>query len=307
MNGIWRLGHRHIMDWKHLQFDWNRARAFLVVAEEGSLSAAGRALNMSQPTLGRQISALESELKVSLFERVPKGLILTQAGLRLYEYVQKMAEAANEFSLAAQGQSEEVSGQVSISLTELDAFYTLPPLMARFREHMPNIQLEVVVSNDLSDLKRREADIAIRYQRPTQPDLITKKLGEEVVHLYGQTDYVSEFNDLRPEEVENLRLLGFEQSSQMKTLLNGMGWPVEEKHFTVICKNQLVQIEMMKQGGVLAFLPDHIAAHFKDLVPAFKAQFEPIRLDAWLVCHRELHTNRKVRMVFDFLADNFAY
>ena len=114
------------MDWKHLQFDWNRAKAFLVVADEGSLSAAGRALGISQPTLGRQISALEQELKVSLFERVSKGLELTHAGVQLYAHVKKMAEAANEFSLAAQGQNEEVSGQVCISLSELDAYFSLP-------------------------------------------------------------------------------------------------------------------------------------------------------------------------------------
>lgn len=295
------------MDWKHLQFDWNRARAFLVVAEEGSLSAAARALNMSQPTLGRQISGLEEELKVSLFERVPKGLELTQAGIRLYEYVKKMAEAANEFSLAARGQSEDVSGQVSISLTELDAFFTLPSIMALFQQKMPNIQLEVVVSNDLSDLKRREADIAIRYQRPSQPDLIAKKLGEEVVHLYGEKKYVESFGDRSPEQVENLRLIGFDHSDQMKVYLKSMGWPIVDKHFSMICKNQLVQFEIMKRGGMLAFLPDHIAIQQKDLKPAFVNQFEPMKLDAWLVCHRELHTNRKVRMVFDFLSENFSY
>lgn len=295
------------MDWKHLQFDWNRAKAFLVVADEGSLSAAGRALGISQPTLGRQISALEQELKVSLFERVSKGLELTHAGVQLYAHVKKMAEAANEFSLAALGQNEEVSGQVCISLSELDAYFTLPPLMGAFRKIAPNIQLEVVVSNDMSDLKRREADIAIRYQRPSQPDLIAKKLGDEVVHLYGQKDYVESFGNRSPSEVENLSLVGFDQSDQMKSYLRELGWPIKDEHFSVLCKNQMVQFQLMKQGKVLAFLPDHIAAQHSDILPAFTQQFEPIQLEAWLVCHRELHTNRKVRVVFDFLAEHFLY
>lgn len=295
------------MDWKHLNFDWNHARAFLVVADEGSLSAAGRALGVSQPTLGRQISALEEELRVTLFERVGRGLSLTDSGIRLYEFVKQMAEAANHFSLAAQGQSHEVSGHVCISLTELDAYFTLPPLMSAFRSLAPNIQLEVVVSNELSDLKRREADIAIRYQRPTQPDLIAKKIGEETVHLYGHRDYVATFDGKAPKDVTNLNLIGFDQTDQMKEYLRDLDWPVEDEQFKVLCKNQLVQFQLLQNGDCLGFLPDHIASQFPELVPAFVDFFEPIKLDAWLVCHRELHTSRKVKVVFDFLSEHFDY
>ena len=179
--------------------------------------------------------------------------------------------------------------------------------MGAYRKIAPNIQLEVVVSNEVSDLKRREADIAIRYQRPSQPDLIAKKLGDEVVHLYGQKDYVASFGDRSPSEVENLSLVGFDQSDQMKSYLRELGWPIKDEHFSVLCKNQMVQFQLMKQGWLLAFLPDHIAAQHSDIMPAFRQQFEPIRLESWLVCHRELHTNRKVRVVFDFLANHFLY
>lgn len=294
------------MDWTHIQFDWNHARAFLLVADEGSLSAAGRAMNMSQPTLGRQISALEDQLKVTLFERVGKGLTLTQSGLRLYEYVKQMADAANEFSLVAQGQSNEVSGDVCISLTELDAYFRFAPLISKFKEFAPNIRLEIQVSNDISDLKRREADVAIRYQRPTQADLITKKIGHEKAYLYGHQDYVKHFANKKPQEVNNLQLIGFDRSDQMKNYLMEMGFPAKDSHFSVLCNNQLVQLQMMLQGGALAFLPDHIAANFPDLQPAFVDYFKPIELEMWLVCHRELHTSRKVRLVFDFLSENLS-
>lgn len=294
------------MDWKHLQFDWNHARAFLVVADEGSLSAAGRALGMSQPTLGRQISGLEAQLKVTLFERVGKGLSLTQSGVRLYDYVKQMAEAANQFSLVAQGQSNDVSGEVCISLTELDAYFRFAPLISKFKEYAPNIQLELQVSNAISDLKRREADVAIRYQRPTQPDLITKKIGSEKAYLYGHKEYIKHFANKAPAEVSNLQLIGFDRSDQMKDYLLNMGFPVHSDQFTVICKNQLVQLQMILQGGALAFLPDHIAARFPELEPAFVDHFIPIELDMWLVCHRELHTSKKVRLVFDFLSEQLG-
>jgi DNA-binding transcriptional LysR family regulator len=294
------------MDWKHIQFDWNHARAFLVVAEEGSLSAAGRALGISQPTLGRQITALEEQLKVTLFERVGKGLSLTQSGVRLYEYVKQMAEAANQFSLVAQGQSNEVSGEVCISLTELDAYFSFAPLITKFKEYAPNIQLELQVSNEISDLKRREADIAIRYKRPTDPDLITKKIGTEKAFLYGHKDYIKHFGNKGPKDVGNLQLIGFDHSDQMKDYLINMGFPASKDQFTVICKNQLVQLQMILQGGALAFLPDHIATRFPELGRAFSEHFVPIELSMWLVCHRELHTSKKVRLVFDFLSEQLG-
>lgn len=294
------------MDWKHIQFDWNKARAFLVVADEGSFSAAGRALNMSQPTLGRQISSLETELNITLFERVGKGLVLTEAGARLHKYVKQMADAAGHFALVAQGQSNEISGQVCISMTELDAYFRMPHCIQQLQQQAPNIQLEVLVSNKISDLKRREADIAIRYQRPTDNDLIIKKLGTESVYLYGHKDYAKSFINAAIERVKDLKFIGFDRTDEMRLYLEAQGWPIKAEQFSILCSNQLVQLQLLQQGTGIAFLPDHIAEQFPELVPVFKQDFTPIELDVWLVCHRELHTSKRVRLVFDWLADNFS-
>ena len=153
---------RNCMDWRSVKFDWNRARAFLVTAEEGSLSAAARSLGMAQPTLGRQVSALEEELGVVLFERLGKGLTLTPSGLELVEHVRAMGAAATRVSLTASGQAQSVEGTVRITASEVTSAYMLPPIIARMREDMPGITIEIVSSNALSDLRRREADIAIR-------------------------------------------------------------------------------------------------------------------------------------------------
>ena len=117
------------MDWHAINFDWNRARAFLVTAEEGSFSAAARALGVAQPTLGRQVRALEDELDVVLFERVGQGLSLTPSGVELLEYVRPMAEAAGNMALAASGQSQSVEGTVTITSTEVSSAYILPALI----------------------------------------------------------------------------------------------------------------------------------------------------------------------------------
>ena len=112
---------RFCMDWRSLKFDWNRARAFLVTAEEGSLAAAARALDMSQPTLGRQVTGLEQQLGVKLFQRRGRGLELTPNGVMLLEYVRAMGDAANSFSLSAMGKSEGVAGDICITASELMA------------------------------------------------------------------------------------------------------------------------------------------------------------------------------------------
>ena len=119
------------MDWRSVTFDWNRARAFLVTAEEGSLSAAARALGMAQPTLGRQVSALERELGVALFERVGRGLALTPSGLELVEHVRAMGDAASRVSLTASGQSQSVEGTIRIAVTDIYAVFVLPPIVGR--------------------------------------------------------------------------------------------------------------------------------------------------------------------------------
>lgn len=163
------------MDWRGVKFDWNRARAFLVTAEEGSLSAASRALNIAQPTLGRQIKALEVELGVALFERSGRGLEITPSGKELLEHARIMGDAANKLSLVSSSKSESLEGNIAITATEMMAVFILPPLIQKLRKLEPGISIELISSNQASDLMRREADIAIRNFRPTQPDLIAKK------------------------------------------------------------------------------------------------------------------------------------
>lgn len=171
---------RFRMDWRAIRFDWNHARAFFVSAEEGSFSAAGRALGIAQPTIGRQVAALEEELGVALFQRVGHRLELTTAGLDLMEHVRAMSGAATHVSLAATRQSHAVEGTVCVTASELVAAHLLPPVVARLRRDHPGVELEIVASNAVRDLRRREADIAVRNFTPTQPDLVAKKLRDAV-------------------------------------------------------------------------------------------------------------------------------
>ncbi len=294
------------MDWRSIKFDWNRARAFLVTAEEGSLSGAARALGMSQPTLGRQVAALEEELGVALFERVGRGIELTPSGLALVEHVRTMGEAANRVSLMASGKSDCIEGNICISATEATAAYILPPMIQKLRKQEPGINIELIASNSASDLKRREADIAIRGFRPTQLDLIAKKVSEEQAHLYATPTYLTSLdNPGSPVGFSHAEFFGFNKSNEFLNGLKERGFELSFSNFPVMTENHLVHWEMVKQGvgiGVMSAKIGDAEPKVQRILP----DTEPFTYELWLVAHRELRTSRRVRVVFDFLAKELS-
>jgi len=294
------------MDWHSVNFDWNHARSFLVTAKEGSLSAGARALGLTQPTLGRQVASLEEELGVALFERIGRGLSLTPTGLKLVEYVEAMSEAANQFSLAASGQSDSIEGNVVISASETTAAFGLPEILLPLRERYPGITLEIVASNETSDLKRREADIAIRGYRPHQPDLIAKRITDIEVGFYAAPSYMDAFDpSIYGMDFERVSFLGFNPAERMITELNKRGIPVTKKNFSIICDNHLVQWEMVKQGFGIGVMTAYMGDK-EPLVTRVLTDMEPLIGEQWLVAHRELRSNRRIRAVYDYLADVLA-
>lgn len=291
------------MDWKSVKFDWNRARAFLVTAEEGSLSAAARALGMTQPTLGRQVSALEEELDVALFERVGLGLELTPTGLELIEHVRAMGEAASRMSLIANGQSKNIEGTVCISASEVYSVFLLPPIIAKLRKLEPKINVEIIATNLTSDLRRREADIAIRNFRPTQPELIAKKIKDVSARLYATPEYLEKINHpTSAEELEHADFIGFDSTGMLMNGLNEQGMNLTKKNFPLLSENYLVHWELVKQGLGIGIMPEGIG-DAEPLVQQVLPKLEPITFPIWLTTHRELKTSRRVRMVFDLLAN----
>lgn len=294
---------RLCMDWRSVTFDWNRARAFLVTAEEGSFSAAGRALGMAQPTVGRQVAALEQELDVLLFERVGHGLQLTATGLDLVEHVRAMGEAAVRVSLTAAGQSLSLEGNVCISASQITAIYTLPPIIADLRARHPGIEIEIVATNDTSDLGRREADIAIRSFRPTQAELVARKVKDGRARLYASPDYLATLGDpITPEALSQANFLGFDRGDVLLKGLNALGLSLTQESFPVITGNQLVQWELAKRGVGVAIMMEEIG-DVEPLVTRALPELPPFPVPMWLTTHRELSTSRRLRVVFDLLFD----
>ncbi len=294
------------MDWRSVNFDWNRARAFLVTAEEGSLSAAARALGMAQPTLGRQVTALEQELGVVLFERVGRGLALTPSGLELVGHVRAMGDAASRVSLTASGQSQSIEGTIRITTTEVYAAFVLPPMIAKLRRLAPGITIEIVASNAVSDLRRREADIAIRTGRPTDPDLIAKKVKDDFAQLYATPAYLDRIgNPSSLAEFSQADFIGFDDNKPLLDGLNALGFNLTGRNFPVLTGSHLVHWDLVKQGlgvGVMQMRTGDAEPLVRRILPTM----DPIEVPVWLVAHRELRTSRRVRLVFDFLFDELS-
>lgn len=290
------------MEWRSVTFDWNRARAFLVTAEEGSLSAAARALGMTQPTLGRQVTALEQELGVTLFERAGRGLVLTDSGARLVEHVRAMGEAAVAVSLAAGGQARDLSGPVAVTASELYALWLLPAVLERLARVAPAITVEVVASNAIRDLKRREADIAIRNTRPEQPDLIGRKVAQDCAGLFVSPAYLQAFGPLEnAQDLARARLIGFDDNAKFLGALTLAGLPVTEAQCAISASSHAVVVEYIRQGLGVGLCPVGMAANDPHMVRVLPET--GFGYPVWLVAHRELHTSPRVRLVWDLLAE----
>jgi DNA-binding transcriptional LysR family regulator len=291
------------MDWRSVSFDWNQVRAFLATVEEGSLSAAARALGLTQPTLGRQVAGLEAALGLTLFERIGKTLVLTGPGLELLDHVRAMGEAANRISLTATGQSQTIAGRVRLSVSDGYAAYILPPILARLAQVAPGVVVEIVVSNALSDLRRREADIAIRHVRPTEPDLIARLIRTAQAHLYAAPAYIRRHGlPASLADMKDALFVGVDQSSRMIDYLAAHGLTLTPRNFRLYCENTVVGWEMVKQGLAIGVMSEDIADRTEG-VARILPEFAPIPVPIWLTTHRELHTSARIRLVYDLLAD----
>lgn len=287
------------MDWSRLAFDWNRARAFLISAEERSLSAAAKAIGCTQSTISRQISALEEELGVALFERGSTGLVLTPNGSRLLEFVRLMAASAEEFSLAATQQADSLEGKVCVSANELMANFILSPILTRLSFEQPALKIELVASNQASDILRREADIAIRSFRPTQQGLIARKLGEDQYKLFAAKSYAQSVEDW--EDVASLRFVGSDDAYKLVRILSEQGLKLSLDNFKLSANLHLAHWELVRQGAGIGVATADVGAQ-DPLIQPVLPEVELPRTEVWLVSHRELRTSRRVRLVYDYLA-----
>lgn len=286
--------------------DWNHLRAFHATATTGSLSAAARQLGLTQPTLSRQVAALEQALGVALFERVGRKLVLSQVGVQMLAGVGPMAEAADLAALTARGQVQDIAGTVTISTTDTYAAYVLPAMIERLRRIAPQVTIAVVATNDLSNLHRREADIAIRHIAPDRPGLIGLHVRDTEAHFYASDAWLA--RNGMPVDTADLigsGLIALQDIEQFSGYLRGIGIAVDAADLRLVSNSSVTVWEMVKRGmGVAPMLRD--IADRTPGVTRLLPGMPPITVPIWLVSHVQMQASPRLRLVRDSLAEDLA-
>ncbi len=283
--------------------DWNLIKSFVAVAETGSLSAAARKLVTSQPTLGRHVAELEQALGVVLFRRGRGGYELTESGAALLERGREVGEQAAAFSRLALGTTESVAGTVRIAASEIVAAYVLPRMLARLAVEEPGIEVELVASNQVENLLRRDADIAVRMMKPTQNELVARKIADLPLTTCAARSYVERRG--RPERADELLshdLIGYDRADDIIREFTRLGVGIDRHAFRLRTDNQIVVWEAIKAGNGIGFSQRSLAAA-EPLVEMLLPDLPLPDLPMWLAMHRDVRTSPRIRRVADFLSE----
>lgn len=294
------------MDKTPILKDWSLVQSFLAVADTGSLSAGARLLGCSQPTLGRQIQALEDELGVELFTRHARGFALSDTGAGLVPMARQMQTALQAMTLAAAGQSKQLEGTVRITASVFASHHLLPPILAEIRQAEPAIQLDLLPSDTTENLLFREADIAVRMYRPTQLDLVARHVADLELGIFAARSYLDRVG--RPEKAEDLLgcdLIGYDRNDLILRTMTEMGWPVRREDFVLRCDNQTTYWELVRAGCGIGFSQVGVA-RADPTVEQIDLGIPLPMLPVWLTAHQAMRQTPRLRRVWDLLSTGLA-
>ena len=284
-------------------FDWSLVRSFLAVLEKGSLLAASRDLQLSQPTIGRHVAELESQLGLVLFDRNGRGLLPTEAAYHLAESARIMQSGADQLARNVLGADLGASGTVRITASQPVSCYVLPPLLAQMRLSLPDVQVELVASNEVSNLLRREADIAVRMVQPQQASIIARRVGKVTLRACAHQDYLRRRGVPRqPSDLLAHDLIGGDRNDDTLKGFAAQGLVVGREQFAFRADDLIVVWQAVRAGLGVGFVSEHLIRSDPAVIPVLpKLKIEP--LPVWLAVHKEIRTSKRIRAVYDFLAD----
>jgi DNA-binding transcriptional LysR family regulator len=282
--------------------NWDELRTFVEVARDGSLSGAARRLGLTQPTVGRHIDALEAALGLTLFTRSPRGLTPTPAALALEPHVEAMAAAAAALGRAASGEAAADHGAVRVTASDIVGCEVLPPILAAFHAVHPGVAIELTLTNRNEDLARRDADIAVRMQRPTQIGLVARKIGIVRIGLYAHRDYLARFGEPRSlADLTSHCVIGFDRDNRSFRGVGGFARQLKREDFGFRCDNDLAQLAALRAGAGIGGCQENIARRTPELA-AILPNVIQYALEVWLVTHEDLKATRRLRLLFHHLA-----
>jgi DNA-binding transcriptional LysR family regulator len=285
------------------RFDWALVQSFVAVLDAGSLSGAAKRLGARQPTLSRQVAALEAQLGAPLFERTGRGVEPTALAVAIADAARRMEDGAEDLLRRLDRKRSQANGTVRITTSQVAASFLLPPVLAALQTEEPGIQIELVSSNQLTNLLRREADIAVRMVRPAQASLVARKLADLPIVAGAHESYLARAGTpRRPEELRQHRLIGYDRDDLLLRGFAGLGLPIAREQFALRTDDQLAYGRLVAAGAGIGFVAEYNLRHWPGVVPVLP-QLKIPPLPCWLAVHREIRGSALVRRVFDFLAE----
>lgn len=291
-------------------FDWALVRVFLAVLDSGSFLAAARRLGSAQPTVGRQVESLERQLGLPLFERTGRGVQPTEAARRIAAEARRMQAGAERLAGVLAAGPRQPSGLVRISASRMVALHTLPWVLAGLQSHAPDIDVAVVATDEVSNLLRRDADIAIRMVRPVQASLITRRLGDIRIVPCAARHYLARWGT--PQTLVDLaahRLIGPDRDratvEQMQGLSRLADLSPDDLRRSLRCDDFPTQFAAIRAGLGIGFASEPVVRAHPELEIIPLALPLP-SLPLWLTVHREIRGSARIRLVYDYLARELA-
>ncbi|MAW88249.1 MAG: LysR family transcriptional regulator [Phyllobacteriaceae bacterium] len=282
------------------RLDWSDYEIVLRIADTGSLSRAAKMSGLSHPTLFRRINAVEEKLGVRLFDRFRTGYQPTAAGEEVVSTARRIAELVNETERLISGRDLRPSGSVRVATTDTLLFGLLSPLIARFRQVAPEIRLDIVVSNEISDLSMREADIAIRPASAPDEHLVGRKLGVIRQAVYAHRSH--DFGDAIRTPLDTLPWVGPSFSMAYAQLHAWMKKNGCDRACVCRMDSVLGMCAAVRSGVGVAVLPAYLAASDTELL-CLGDTVDDLSVDLWILTHPDLRRTARVRAVLDFFAE----
>jgi DNA-binding transcriptional LysR family regulator len=278
--------------------NWEWYRTFLKVLETGSLSAAGRAMGLTQPTVGRHIDNLETALRLKLFIRSFDGFDPTDAALELKPYAASVATTTAALRRVASSHGSGVRGTVRLTASEVISVEVLPPILAALRNEHPALSIELVTSNKTGDLLHREADIAVRMYRPAQDALVAKRVGGIEVGLHAHKRYLATHGTPKSiAEVSAHTLIGFDnEGAFIRRLQDQFPW-YSRAALAFRADSDLAQLAAIRAGFGIGICQSALAAKDKALVRLLPTQLS-ITMDTWVAMHEDLRQSARCAATF---------
>jgi DNA-binding transcriptional LysR family regulator len=286
--------------------DWDKVRIFYAAAEAGSFTHAGTSLGLSQSAVSRQVSSLELDLKIPLFHRHARGLILTEQGELLYRTAREVLQKLEQTRAKLSDSREKPNGELKITANVGLGAHWLTPRLGEFIDQYPEIKIQMLLTDDELDLAMREADVALRLRQPVQPDLIQRKLFTVHFHPYASPEYLKRFGQPRTiEELNDHRLLQF--GGTLPSHLLELNWhmtagrgPRDPREAAMIVNNLTALVRSAQRGFGIAILPDYLVEPDSGLVQILTSETMP-ELDCFLVYAEEMKGVARVQVFRDFL------